>query len=205
MEERKLREKPSGTPCPVQYPDAIEAVRTLLTYIGEDPDREGLKDTPYRVLKSYFDMFSGYAKIPDNNPEKLLKTFEDGAEGYDEMVILRGVEFYSVCEHHFLPFSGKAYIGYIPRGSIVGISKLARLLEVFSRRLQVQERLTVQITKALEENLWPLGSACVLVAKHSCMACRGVKKDCDMITSSLTGVFREKLEVREEFMSLIRS
>lgn len=175
-----------------------DAVRRLLQYIGEDPDREGLKETPDRVVRSYGELFSGYRQ----NPEGVLKTFEDGA--CDEMVLLKGVEIASTCEHHMLPFVGVAHVAYIPSGKIVGLSKLARLVEVFARRLQVQERLTVQVTQALDEHLKPRGSACVIEAKHLCMACRGVQKQHSiMITSSLTGVFRQP-EVRHEFFNLIR-
>lgn len=176
-----------------------ESIRNLLRYIGENPDREGLLETPDRVLRSYSELFSGYHQ----NPASVLKTFEDGA--CDEMVVLRDIEFWSCCEHHLLPFFGRAHIAYLPNGKIVGLSKLARLLEVYSRRLQVQERLTTQITEALDKHLHPLGSACVIEAKHLCMICRGVQKQqSTMITSSLTGAFREKPEVRGEFFQLVR-
>jgi GTP cyclohydrolase IA len=175
-----------------------EAIRMILIYLGEDPDREGLKETPNRVIGAYAELFSGYHQKPEN----VLKTFEDGA--CDEMVLLKAIPFVSFCEHHLLPFSGKAHIGYIPDGKIVGISKLARLLEVFSRRLQVQERLTAQVTKSLDDFLKPKGSACILEATHSCMTCRGVnKQNCIMMTSSLTGVFRDH-DVRSEFFHLIK-
>jgi GTP cyclohydrolase I len=175
-----------------------EAVRSLLRYVGEDPDREGLRETPARVLKSYSELFSGYHQ----DPADVFKCFEDGA--CDEMVVLTGVEFVSCCEHHMLPFLGEAHLAYVPDGRIIGVSKLARLLEVYSRRLQVQERLTVQVTAALDEYLRPLGSACVVEASHLCMACRGVRKQRSrMITSSLTGAFREAA-VRQEFFQLIR-
>lgn len=183
----------------IPFYEGEEAVRLLLKYIGEDPEREGLKETPARVLHSYDQLFSGYKQ----DPGTLLKTFEDGA--CDEMVLLKNIEFWSFCEHHMLPFFGKAHIAYVPNGRIVGISKLARLLEAFSRRLQVQERLTTQVTKALDEHLKPLGSACVLEATHTCMTCRGVNKQHSvMMTSSLSGVFREKPEARQEFFHLIR-
>lgn len=178
------------------YP--ADAVRVLLQYIGDDPDREGLKETPNRVLRSYSELFAGYHQ----DPASILKTFEDGA--CDELVLLKGIEFWSFCEHHLLPFSGSAHIAYIPNKRIVGISKLARLLEVYSRRLQVQERITTQVTAALDEHLKPLGSACVLEASHSCMTCRGVNKQHSiMVTSSLTGEFR-KAEVRAELFNMIR-
>lgn len=175
-----------------------ENIVRLLQFIGDDPSREGLKETPARVVKSYQEIFSGY-KV---DPEGIVKTFEDGK--CDEMVVLKDIEFFSMCEHHLLPFSGVAHIGYLPQGRIIGVSKLSRLLEVFARRLQVQERLTCQVTEALDKYLQPLGSACVLEARHSCMSCRGVNKNPLLITSSLTGVFREKPEVRAEFLQLVR-
>jgi GTP cyclohydrolase I len=175
-------------------------IRRVLEYIGEDPNREGLKDTPDRVVRSYAELFSGYKQ----NPSEVLKTvFTDGA--CDEMVALTGISFFSTCEHHMLPYFGTAYVGYVPNGKVVGISKLARLVDVFSRRLQLQERITTQVTAALDEYLKPLGSACVLKARHMCMACRGVKQpDTELVTSSMTGVFRDKPEARAEFMALIR-
>lgn len=171
---------------------------TLLEYIGEDPNREGLCETPDRVLRSYEELFSGYKK----DPKDIFKCFEDGA--CDEMVVLKGIDFVSMCEHHMMMFSGHVSVAYLPKGRIVGISKLARLVEIFARRLQVQERMTTQITKALDDYLQPLGSACVISATHACMACRGVRKsNAIMMTSSLTGVFRQP-EVRTEFFGLIR-
>lgn len=168
-----------------------------MQYIGEDPNREGLLDTPARVVRAMHEIYNGYQA----DPESVFKIFEDGA--CDEMVILQDVEFYSTCEHHMLPFFGKAHIAYIPNGKVIGVSKLARLLEVYSRRLQIQERLCQQITKALDDHLQPRGSACVLEAQHFCMTCRGVaKQNSKMKTSSLTGVFRE-IAVRQEFLSMI--
>jgi GTP cyclohydrolase I len=173
-------------------------VRTL-EFIGEDPSREGLKDTPKRVVKSYGELFAGY----NQNVENIFTTFED--DSTDEMVVLRDIEFQSTCEHHMLPFLGTASIAYIPNGKIIGISKLARLLEIFSRRLQIQERICQQITDALDLHLGCLGSGCVMKAQHLCMVSRGVKKqNATMITSSLSGVFRQP-EVRAEFLSLIGS
>lgn len=178
------------------------AVRELLKFIGEDPDREGLLETPHRVVKSYADLFSGYQYDTDDKIAAVLKVFEDGA--CDEMVLLKDIEFVSFCEHHLLPFIGKAHIAYLPNGKVVGISKLARILDVYARRLQIQERLTQQVTSALDKYLNPLGSACVVEAHHQCMSCRGVmKQNSVMVTSSLTGQFREP-EVRSEFFHLIR-
>ena len=174
-----------------------DAVTRLIQYIGDDPERDGLKETPARVIRSYGELFSGYKA----DPSSVLKTFEDSC---DEMVTLTGIEFFSTCEHHMLPFIGKAHIAYIPDGKVVGISKLARCLEIFTRRLQIQERICQQVTSTIMEVLKPKGAACVLEAKHLCMTCRGVnKQESVMITSSLEGVFR-KQEVREEFMATIR-
>lgn len=175
-----------------------DAVTRLLQYIGEDPNREGLKETPKRVVNSYAEMFAGYKQ----DPKEIIKTFEDGV--CDEMVLLKNCEFSSFCEHHMLPFIGKAHIAYIPKERVIGVSKLARLLEIYSRRLQIQERLSQQITKALMDYLQPLGAACVLEASHLCMQCRGVRKqDSLMVTSSLLGVFRDPA-VRAELFSLIK-
>lgn len=177
-----------------------ENIVRILQYLGEDPEREGLKETPDRVVRSYDELFSGYKQ----KPEDVFKTFEDSCD-YDEMIVCRGVEFTSFCEHHMLPFIGKGHIAYIPKGGkIIGLSKLARLLEIYSRRLQVQEKLTRQVTMALDEHLKPLGSACILEAKHLCMCARGVgKQHSDMVTSSLTGAFRQP-EVRAELFNLIQ-
>jgi len=147
-----------------------ENIKRILEYIGEDPEREGLIETPDRVVKSYQELYCGYGmKVED-----LIKVFEDGA--CDEMVILKDIEFYSNCEHHMLPFFGKAHIAYIPDKQVIGVSKLARILEVFSRRLQIQERLCQQVTNALDDLLCPKGSACILEAEHFCMTSRGVQK-----------------------------
>lgn len=179
-----------------------DVVRLILHGIGEDPDREGLVETPSRVVKSWDQLFSGYTYKTDEDVSKVLKVFEDGA--CREMVILRDIDFVSMCEHHMLPFIGKAHIGYLPAGRIVGISKLARLLEVYSRRLQVQERLTEQVTSAIMKHLQPRGAACVIEAHHQCMSCRGVlKQGTTMVTSSLSGDFLES-ETRAEFFSLIK-
>ena len=178
-------------------------VHDMIVAIGEDPTREGLLDTPRRVVKAWGEMFAGYHM----KPEDIATTFE--AEGYNELVLLKDIEFYSTCEHHMLSFSGRAHIGYIPQGRIIGISKLARILDIFARRLQIQERLGQQVTQALNKLLEPIGSACIIEARHLCMRCRGVEKQqSTMITSSLTGVFLEQtdrgLAARAELMSLIR-
>ena len=179
--------------------DVRNAVRTILKYIGENPDREGVLETPERVLRSYDELFGGYGK----DAGSVLKTFEDGAEGMDEMIVQRNIPFYSMCEHHMLPFFGVAHIAYVPNRRIVGLSKMARLVEVFARRLQVQERMTCQISGALMDNLKPKGAACVIQAAHLCMAQRGVAKHhSDTITSSVLGCFRNP-ETRAEFFSHI--
>lgn len=179
-----------------------QIVADLLKAIGENPKREGLIETPSRVVKSWQQLYSGYRYKTDEDIASVLKIFEDGA--CKEMVVLKNIEFQSMCEHHMLPFVGKAHIGYIPNGRILGISKLARLLEIYARRLQVQERLTEQITAALDKHLLPKGSACVIEAHHQCMSCRGVmKQNTSMITSSLTGEFLQAA-VRAEFLSHTR-
>ena len=176
-----------------------ENIVRLLEFIGENPDREGLKETPQRVIKSYGHLFGGY----EQGLESIMKVFKD--DTCDEMVILKDIEFYSTCEHHMLPFFGKAHIAYVPKGKVIGISKIARILEVWSRRLQIQERLTQQVTETLDKYLEPLGSACVMEAQHFCMTSRGVEKQNSvMITSSLTGVFKDGFnQARGEFLRLI--
>jgi GTP cyclohydrolase I len=177
--------------------DAYHSVRELIKFLGEDPDREGLKETPYRVLKSLKEMLCGYSQ----DPKDVMKTFEDGA--CDEMVLVKGINLESLCEHHLLPFIGQAHVAYIPNKRVIGLSKIARLVDIYAKRLQIQERLTVQITKALDDYLKPQGSACVIEAKHLCLSCRGVmKQNAVMVTSSLTGAFRDP-EVRSEFLRLI--
>jgi len=177
----------------------VDNVRRLLEYIGEDPKREGLIETPQRVIRSYETLFGGYKQ----KPEDVMKVFEDGA--CDEMVLLKDIEFFSHCEHHMLPFFGEAHIAYIPDGKVIGISKLARILEIYARRLQIQERIGQQVTDCLMQFLKPKGAACVLSAQHLCMLCRGVQKQNSvMMTSSLTGVFLEHAQTRSEFLSMIR-
>jgi len=173
-------------------------IREILRYIGEDPDREGLLFTPERIVDSWKEIFSGYKE----DPRSLLKTFDK--ESYDEMVVLRGVDFYSMCEHHMLPFYGKAYVAYIPNRRIIGVSKLVRLVNIYSRRLQIQERLTDQIARFLMDELEALGAGCIIKARHLCMMMRGVNSQgSEMITSSLLGAFRNS-EVRAEFLNLIK-
>ena len=174
-----------------------DKIKDILFKIGDDPRREGLLETPTRVVKSWKELYSGY----DQDPSDVFKTFEN--EGFDNMVICKDIEFYSMCEHHMLPFIGKAHVAYIPNNKIIGLSKLARLTNVFSRRLQNQERLTDQIAKTLVEKLDAKGAGVVMEGKHFCMMSRGVQKqNSSMITSSLYGVFREQ-SVRQEFLTLI--
>jgi GTP cyclohydrolase IA len=175
------------------------AVRGLLQYVGEDPDREGLRETPERYAKALKFWCSGYGQ----DPGAILKTFTDGSEKYDELVFESNIKFYSLCEHHLAVFLGVVHIGYIPNGRIVGISKLARLVEVFSRRLQVQERMTVQIVDALMEHLKPLGAGVVVRARHMCMESRGVQKQVGVETCALRGVFFDKAPPRDEFLRFV--
>lgn len=182
-----------------QAQKAIQDVKNLIEYLGDDPNREGLRETPKRVILSYDHLFSGYGQ----RVEDVLKVFEDDTS--DQMILLKEIEFYSTCEHHMLPFFGKAHIAYIPNGKVVGISKLARILEIFSRRLQIQERLAQNVTEALMTHLNPLGAACLLEAQHFCMTSRGVQKQNSvMVTSSLEGIFRENASVKTEFLALIK-
>lgn len=181
---------------------AKEHVRGLLRFLGDDPDREGLIGTPGRVLRSYREHFSGYR---DDARRHLKKTFTE-VEGYDELVLVSDIELYSHCEHHMVPFVGKAHVAYIPNGQIVGLSKFARLVEVFARRFQVQERLTEQIAQALWDTVQPLGVAVVVEAYHLCMMMRGVQKqNSKTITSAMRGVFLDDQRTRDEFLRLTTS
>jgi GTP cyclohydrolase I len=179
---------------------AEAAVRTLLSWAGDDPTREGLLDTPKRVVKAYSDWFSGYDVDPR---EYLERTFEEVA-GYDEMVVLRDIEFESHCEHHMAPIIGRAHVGYLPAGKVVGISKLARVVDAYARRFQVQEKLTAQIAGVIADVLQPRGVAVVVDASHECMTTRGVhKRGVSMITSKMLGAFREDARTRAEFLQFI--
>ena len=179
---------------------AEEAVSTLLLWAGEDTRREGLVDTPARVARAYEDWFSGYKSDP---VEFLERTFEE-VEGYDEMIVLRDIEFESHCEHHMAPIIGHAHIGYLPKNKVVGISKLARVVEAFARRFQVQEKMTAQIANCIQEVLQPIGVAVVVEAKHQCMTTRGVHKPgVSMVTSQMVGGFRKDARTRAEFLQMI--
>ena len=174
------------------------SIQEIISTIGDDPKREGLLDTPDRVLRSWNEIYSGYTV----DIGVMMTQFE--SEGYDEMIVLGGIEFTSICEHHMLPFHGKAWVAYIPQEKIVGVSKLSRLVDAYARRLQNQERITMQVTAALDLYLRPLGSACVLKAHHHCMGCRGVKQPhAVMTTSSLTGVFKDVSQTRLEFLTYV--
>jgi GTP cyclohydrolase I len=179
---------------------AEDAVRVLLRWAGEDPTREGLLDTPKRVVKAYGDWFSGYQEDPR---EFLERTFEEVA-GYDEMIVLRDIEFESHCEHHMAPIIGRAHVGYLPAGKVVGISKLARVVETYARRFQVQEKMTAQIARCIQDVLQPIGVAVVVEGKHQCMTTRGVHKTgVSMVTSKMLGTFRTDPMTRAEFLDVI--
>lgn len=181
--------------------EAKNAIKTLLEYIEGDSQREGLLDTPERVIKSFEEIYAGYAM---DSKEVLSSTFN--GEGYDGIVLLRDIEFHSTCEHHLQPFKGRAHVAYIPTERIVGISKLARIVELHARRLQNQERITKGVADDLEQELDPLGAAVIIEAAHGCMQCRGVsKQNAVMTTSAMRGVFFEKTEARTELLQLIRS
>ncbi len=178
------------------------AVRTLLAWTGDDPDREGLVDTPARVAKAFSELFGGYGKDP---AAMLARVFEE-VEGYDDIVLVRDIPFYSHCEHHMVPFVGKAHIAYYPDGGVVGLSKLARVVDVYARRLQTQESLTSQIVQAIDEGLRPRGVAVMVEAEHMCMAMRGIHKSgVSTVTTQFTGVFRNDPTEQVRFMTLLRA
>lgn len=179
---------------------AEEAVRTLLRWAGDDPTREGLLDTPRRVVMAYRDWFSGYNEEPT---DFLRRTFEE-VEGYDELIVLRDVPFESHCEHHMAPIIGRAHVGYLPTDKVVGISKLARVVEAYARRFQVQEKMTAQIARCIEDVLKPRGVGVVIEAAHECMTTRGIhKRGVSMITSQMLGSFRDDARTRAEFLAFI--
>lgn len=190
----------SKTPGRPSETEVEDAVRTLIRWTGDDPSREGLLDTPKRVRKSFRDLFSGY----DDDPVAILeRTFKE-IEGYDEMVVLRDIEFESHCEHHMLPVIGRAHVAYLPDTRVIGISKLARVVDAYARRLQIQEKMTAQIATAINEVLKPKGVGVVVEAQHQCMTIRGVhKRGVTMQTSHMIGRFRSDSRTRQEFLSLI--
>lgn len=185
----------------VSRQQAEEAVRTLLRWAGDDPSREGLLDTPKRVAKAYREWFSGYALDPD---AYLARTFEE-VGGYEEMIVLRDIEYESHCEHHMAPIIGKAHVGYLPDGKVVGISKLARVVEAYAKRLQVQEKMTAQIAGCIQRALQPIGVGVVVEGVHECMTTRGVhKRGVSMVTSTMLGAFRDDARTRAEFLRFIQ-
>ena len=189
------------TDAPVSQAEAEAAVRTLIRWAGDDPGREGVLDTPARVARSYRELFAGYASDPR---EYLERTFEE-VGGYDELVVLKDIRFVSFCEHHMLPVVGRAHVGYLPTDRVVGISKLARVVHGFARRLQIQEKMTSEIALAIHEVLRPQGVGVVIEAEHSCMTLRGVNTaGASLSTSHLMGVIRDDSRTREEFLRLVR-
>ena len=190
---------PSGAPLPSRE-EAEDAVRVLLRWAGDDPSREGLRETPRRVVNAYTEWFAGYKEDPE---EFLARTFSE-TEGYDEMVVLTDIRFESHCEHHVAPIIGRAHVAYLPDRRVVGISKLARLIEVYSRRLQIQEKMTAQIANALDRVLQPKGAAVIVEATHHCMTTRGVHKPgVTMVTSRMLGAFRNDQATRREFLAMV--
>ena len=186
-----------------RYPGAIEKVRELLALLGDDPNREGLRDTPYRVVKSWLEVYSGYSE-----DENKLKTFfsEDLGDQTDEIIMCKDISFCSVCEHHMLPFTGTCHIGYLPGKRVIGVSKLVRLIEFYSRRLQIQEKLCSQVADKLVEILEPEGVGVIMTAQHLCMTSRGVKNyTAKMVTSAMRGKFKTQSQTRQEFLTLINT
>ena len=181
--------------------EAMEAVKTLISWAGDDPSREGLIETPKRVVKAYEEFFAGY----DQDASKVLgKTFED-VNGYDDIVFLRDINIESHCEHHMVPIAGKAHVAYLPKDKVVGISKLARVIEIFAKRLQTQETMTMQIVNTIDEALNPFGTAIMIDAKHQCMTTRGINKpNVSTVTTKFSGLFAEDAELRNRFMQLVK-
>jgi GTP cyclohydrolase I len=201
MAAKKTPAKPAAKPVAVSQAQAEDAIKLLLRWAGDNPEREGLLDTPKRVAKAYKEWFGGYEMHPE---DYLKRTFEE-VEGYDEMVILRDIEFESHCEHHMAPIIGVAHVGYIPNGRVVGISKLARVVEAYAKRLQVQEKMTAQIAQCIQTVLQPRGVGVVIESSHQCMTTRGVHKTgVRMVTSTMLGAFRNGSDTRREFLSAIR-
>jgi GTP cyclohydrolase I len=192
--------EPAGSLRPTRE-EAEAAVRTLIAWTGDDPNREGLKNTPRRVAKAFEQLYSGYG----HDPAEVLSTTFREVGGYQDMVLVRDIPFYSHCEHHMVPFMGKAHIAYYPVGGVVGLSKLARLVDIFARRLQTQETMTAQISEAMERYLGTRGVAIMIEAEHLCMSMRGAQKaGASTMTSHFTGVFRDDAAEREKFLSLVR-
>ena len=195
------KEQARATKSRPSMAEAEEAIRTLIRWAGDNPEREGLLDTPNRVARAYEEFFAGYWESPI---EILERTFEE-VDGYDEMVVLKDIRFESHCEHHMVPIIGKAHIGYLPNKRVVGISKLARVMEVYAKRLQIQEKFTAQVATAIQNVLQPVGVGVIVEAAHQCMTTRGVRKPgVTMVTSALRGSFRDDPQTRKEFLNLIR-
>jgi GTP cyclohydrolase I len=193
--------RPPKKPARPTREQAEDAVRTMIRWAGDDPRREGLRDTPGRVVRAYEEFFAGYSQ----DPREILKRTFSEVEGYDEMIVMNDIRFESHCEHHMVPIIGKVHIGYLPNKRVIGISKLARLVEVYARRLQVQEKMTVQIADTLQEVLHPKGVAVVIEASHQCMTTRGVHKPgVGLVTSRMVGAFRDDPSTRREFLAVIR-
>jgi GTP cyclohydrolase I len=200
MKNKLIKPAPAAPIGRPSREEAEEAVRTLIRWVGEDPDRDGLRETPARVVKAYHEYFQGY----HHDPEAILKkTFEE-IEGYDEMIVLRGIRFESHCEHHMAPIVGRAWVAYLPNGRVVGISKLARVVQAFAKRMQIQEKMTAQIANIIQDVLQPHGVGVVLKAEHHCMTTRGVMKPgTDLVTSRMLGAFRSDPMTRQEFLAMI--
>jgi GTP cyclohydrolase I len=197
---KQFQRDDAGDKRPTQK-EAEEAVRTLLRYIGEDPEREGLRDTPRRVVKSYGELYEGYGQDPE---DVLGRTFEEVA-GYDNIVFVKDISFFSHCEHHMVPIIGKAHVAYLPDGRVLGLSKIARTIDIFARRLQTQETMTAQVANAIDEILQPRGVAVLIEADHMCMAMRGVQKlGSSTITTTFTGAFKHDPREQARFMSMLR-
>ena len=197
LERVAVAQAPSERP---ERAEVEQAIRTMIRWAGDDPTRDGLRDTPDRVARAFEEYFSGYAQDPT---EILQKTFEE-IEGYDEMIVLRGVRFESHCEHHMAPIVGRAWVAYIPQGRVVGISKLARLVDIYAKRLQIQEKMTAQIANTINDVLRPEGVGVIIKATHHCMTTRGAHKPgTDLVTSRMLGVFRDNPVTRQEFLSII--
>jgi GTP cyclohydrolase I len=199
LERVAIAEVPNTRPSRA---DVEQAVRTMIRWAGDDPSRDGLRDTPDRVARAFQEYFAGYAQDPT---EILQKTFEE-IEGYDEMIVLRGVRFESHCEHHMAPIVGRAWVAYIPQGRVVGISKLARVVDVYAKRLQIQEKMTAQIANTINDVLQPQGVGVIIKATHHCMTTRGAHKaGTDLVTSRMLGVFRDNALTRQELLGLANS
>jgi GTP cyclohydrolase I len=202
MSQARRLERVAVAQAPCDRPDRAEveqAVRTMIRWAGDDPERDGLRETPDLVARAFEEYFSGYAQDPT---EILQKTFEE-IEGYDEMIVLRGVRFESHCEHHIAPIVGRAWVAYIPQGRVVGISKLARLVDIYAKRLQIQEKMTAQIANTINDVLKPEGVGVIIKATHHCMTTRGAHKPgTDLVTSRMLGVFRDNALTRQELLGL---